>query len=147
MHVKMHCPHCRTMCIVRSSSVLTRTSRELFFVCMNIDCGHTFSAVMEINRTISPSAIPDPTVVLPMSKHIKRNLLAEQLQRMPVSDYEPDRTGQTGELFEQTWPPRSPAAHGALPPDGAHAALGRPGGDVFPAQLRQPHVLQEARPG
>ncbi|MFT3777179.1 MAG: efflux RND transporter permease subunit [Ottowia sp.] len=29
-----------------------------------------------------------------------------------------------------TSPPRSPAAHGALPPEGAHAAFGRPGGGV-----------------
>lgn len=102
MHVKMHCPHCRTMCIVRSSNVLTRTSRELFFVCMNVNCGHTFSAVMSILRTISPSAMPDPTVVLPMSTHIKRKLLTEMLANdLLRSPYDPDAKGQTGDLFEQ----------------------------------------------
>jgi hypothetical protein len=101
MAIQMHCPHCRAWAIARSSNVLTSTSRDLFYQCSNVDCGHTFRAVLEVNCTISPSAMPDPRVVIPLSKHVRRTLLAEQMQRMPASDYMPDTRGQTGELFEQ----------------------------------------------
>jgi hypothetical protein len=96
----MHCPHCRATAYVRSSNVLTATSRDLFFQCSNMDCGHTFRAVLEINCTLSPSAMPDPRVVIAFSKHVRRSLLSEQLQRMPMGDYMPDLRGQTGDLFE-----------------------------------------------
>lgn len=102
----MHCPHCRSVAIARSSNVLTVTSRDLFYQCSNVACGHTFRAVLEVNCTISPSATPDPRVVIPLSKHIRRQLLGEQLQRMPQSDYAPDTTGQTGELFDAMPEPR-----------------------------------------
>ncbi|MDR0276081.1 MAG: NAD(P)H-hydrate dehydratase [Burkholderiaceae bacterium] len=36
--------------------------------------------------------------------------------------------GDVAIIGGETWPPHSPAAHGALPPEGALAALGRPGG-------------------
>jgi organic hydroperoxide reductase OsmC/OhrA len=38
-------------------------------------------------------------------------------------------------------PPRSPASHGALPPEGAHTALGRPGGGVVLPASSSPHVV------
>ena len=102
MAIMMHCPHCRAVAIARSSNVLTSTSRDLFYQCSNVACGHTFRAVLEVNCTISPSATPDPKVVIPMSKHIRRGLLGEQLQRMPTADYEPDLTGQIVDLFDAT---------------------------------------------
>lgn len=101
MAIMMHCPHCREVAIARSSNVLTSTSRDLFYQCSNVNCGHTFRAVLEINCTISPSAVPDPRVIIPMSKHIKRGLIGEQLQRMPNADYEPDMSGITAELFAE----------------------------------------------
>jgi len=100
MAIMMHCPHCRAVAIARSSNVLTSTSRDLFYQCANVACGHTFRAVLEINCTISPSAMPDPRVIIPMSKHVRRGLLGEQLQRAPASDYEPSQTGATSDLFD-----------------------------------------------
>jgi len=88
--MRMMCPHCNEFAYTRTSQQLTRTSRETIFQCRNTDCGHVFSAVTEINRTISPSAIPDPMVILPMSTHIKRQLLQTQLAEMPSA---PHRTG------------------------------------------------------
>ena len=98
--MRMMCPHCKQNAYTRSSGQLTNTSRETIFYCRNYECGHVFSAVTEINRTISPSATPDPTVVLPLSSHIKRALLQQQLQSMPSADYQP-RNGDfvTGDLF------------------------------------------------
>ncbi len=87
--MKMLCPHCKDWAFTRSSTQMTNTSRESFYVCRNFECGHTFSVVSTINRTISPSATPDPTVVLPMSSHIQRTLLQHQLQAMPIATYLP----------------------------------------------------------
>jgi len=67
---------------------LTNTSRETIFVCKNFYCGHVFSAVTEINRTISPSAIPNPMVVLAISDHLNRKLLQTQLETMPSSHFD-----------------------------------------------------------
>ena len=98
--MRMMCPHCKQNAYTRHSGQLTSTSRETIFHCRNYECGHVFSAVTEINRTISPSATPDPTVVLPMSSHIKRALLQQQLQSMPSADYKPRHGGfVTGDLF------------------------------------------------
>jgi hypothetical protein len=43
-----------------------------------------------------------------------------------------------GEQLEEMTPPRSPAAHDALPPGGALAALGRPGGGSGTASANAP---------
>ena len=86
--MRMMCPHCNEHAYTRTSLQLTITSRETIFQCRNFECGHVFSAVTEINRTISPSAIPNPMVILPMSTHIKRKLLQTQLDAMPSSQYE-----------------------------------------------------------
>ena len=98
--MRMMCPHCKQNAYTRHSGQLTSTSRETIFQCRNWECGHVFSAVTEINRTISPSSTPDPTVVLPMSAHIRRGLLQTQLQAMPTSDYTPRHGARmTGDLF------------------------------------------------
>lgn len=99
--MRMMCPHCKCNAYTRHSGQLTTTSRETIFQCRNFECGHVFSTVTEINRTISPSATPDPTVVLPMSTHIKRALLQQQLQAMPSADYRPRHSGPlSGDLFD-----------------------------------------------
>ena len=36
------------------------------YQCSNVECGHTFKAGFEIIATISPSAMPNPAIVLPM---------------------------------------------------------------------------------
>ncbi len=95
----MMCPHCKDMAYTRSSQQLTGTSRETIFACRNPECGHTFTAVTEINRTLSPSAIPDPRVVLPLSTHVQRGLIAQQLQFMPGVDYRPKSPPVTADLF------------------------------------------------
>lgn len=99
--MKMLCPHCKSWASTRSSSQVTDTTRESFLMCRNFECGHTFSVVSTINRTISPSATPDPTVLLPMSTHIKRALLQQQLDRMPSDFYQPTHgNAMTLDLFE-----------------------------------------------
>ncbi len=101
--MKMRCPHCNSWAFTRSSSQITNTTRESYLACKNFECGHTFSVVSTINRTISPSATPDPTVVLPLSTHIQRHLLQQQLQSMPGADYRPTQAetrAMNRDLFE-----------------------------------------------
>lgn len=99
--MKMRCPHCKEWSYTRSSVEITNTSRESFWMCRNYECGHTFSTVTTINRTLSPSATPDPRVFLPMSSHMHRQLLNHQLQSMPSLDYTPTQTRpKTLDLFE-----------------------------------------------
>lgn len=98
--MRMRCPHCKQMAYTRSSNELTDTSRETIFECRNPACGHTFRAVTEINCTLSLSSTPDPSVVLPLSSHLRRALLAQQLQTMPGATYEPRTGPATRDLFE-----------------------------------------------
>ncbi|ONN68635.1 ogr/Delta-like zinc finger family protein [Herbaspirillum sp. VT-16-41] len=41
--------------------------KEITYRCQNVDCGHTFVATLEISRTVSLSAMPNPEVSLPIS--------------------------------------------------------------------------------
>lgn len=87
--MKMRCPHCKTWASVRGSREVSNLTRESYFACGNTSCGHTFAAVTEINRTVSPSAIPDPQVRLPLSAHVRRRVLLEQIQTLPTSHTPP----------------------------------------------------------
>jgi hypothetical protein len=67
MSFSIRCPHCDGKSITRSSRELSKTMRELFYICMTPECGHTYVATLEIVRTLSPSAQPNPEVHLPLS--------------------------------------------------------------------------------
>jgi hypothetical protein len=58
---------------------MTTTMREIVFVCLDYECGHTFVANLEAVRTLSPSAKPNPAIGLPLSPHVKDRLM-QQLQ-------------------------------------------------------------------
>ena len=68
------CPHCMGLAIIRTSKQLSRLVRETTCQCQNIACGHTFVAHVEVVRTISPAAFPDPLVAaqLPQFEQAKR---------------------------------------------------------------------------
>lgn len=84
--MRMTCPHCLENAYTRTSFPMTNLTRETIFVCKNVQCGHVFSALTEISKTISPSAIPNPAVVLPMSTHVRRKVLQAQLERAQSAD-------------------------------------------------------------
>jgi predicted RNA-binding Zn-ribbon protein involved in translation (DUF1610 family) len=67
MSVSIRCPHCDGKSITRSSRELSKTMREIFYMCMTPECGHTYVAQLEIVRTLSPSAQPNPAIELPFS--------------------------------------------------------------------------------
>lgn len=95
------CPHCRAQAEVRSSRMLTLTMRESMYACTNAECGHTFVAMTEIVRTLSPSATPDPRVTLPLSTHVRRDMLRAVLDCAGESEHQAIYTPPTSrDLFE-----------------------------------------------
>jgi hypothetical protein len=61
---RVTCPHCEAAAHVRSSRAVTDMVRQLFYACTNFECGCTFGAQLEITHQISPSARPNPAVML-----------------------------------------------------------------------------------
>lgn len=60
--MKTKCPHCGYQATIRSSKQLSKLVKEATCQCQNVVCGHTFIVAVEIVRTISPAAFPDPLV-------------------------------------------------------------------------------------
>lgn len=87
--MRMRCPHCKSIATIRSSYEVSDLTRESFMACRNTACGHTFAAITEIHRTLSPSSIPNPKVRLPLSVHVRRKDLCAQLKTLPSSDAPP----------------------------------------------------------
>lgn len=75
----MACPHCRHPARARTSTQLSPLYREVTYQCVNTVCGHVFVCGLEAVRTLSPSAIPDPEIHIPLSPHVRRRELAHQL--------------------------------------------------------------------
>lgn len=74
------CPHCRAPAAVRTSRQITPLFREGTYACTNDMCGHVFVCGVEALRTLSPSALPDVEVTLPLSPHMRKTELAHQLR-------------------------------------------------------------------
>lgn len=83
---RLKCPHCGSVCAIRDSGQVTLLTRESIYACSNPECGHTFVGLTEIVRTLSPSAIPNPAVELPLSSRMKRDALRAQLDRAQTAD-------------------------------------------------------------
>ncbi|WP_164271864.1 ogr/Delta-like zinc finger family protein [Stenotrophomonas sp. B1-1] len=62
----LRCPHCNCVAYVRTSVMQSKLKRESAVQCNNVLCGHTFTAVTQIVRTLSPSACPSSDVSLPV---------------------------------------------------------------------------------
>lgn len=60
------CPHCRFPTYRRTSKGVTGTFRDIFYKCRNVACGCSFKATLSIEYIITPSAIPDPEVTIPI---------------------------------------------------------------------------------
>lgn len=73
------CPHCKTTARARTSTELSLMYREITYVCNNLECGHVWVCGLEPRRTLSPSAIPDPEIDIPLSRHVAKRQLVRQL--------------------------------------------------------------------
>ncbi|MFC4623093.1 ogr/Delta-like zinc finger family protein [Comamonas nitrativorans] len=85
--MRLRCPHCECPCVIRSSEQMSVLTRQSVYYCVNAECGHTFVALTEIVRTLSPSATPDPSVNLPLSSHVRRDLLQVTLEHAGVAPH------------------------------------------------------------
>ncbi|HEY9092054.1 ogr/Delta-like zinc finger family protein [Parasphingorhabdus sp.] len=61
------CPICHDRARVRSSTMVTPTVRDLHIQCMNVDCGATWKSQMQVVYLLSPSAIENPDIDIPMA--------------------------------------------------------------------------------
>ncbi len=81
LRLRMRCPHCSAPATCRDSESMSLLLKELIFVCSNFsECGHTFVANLEVVRTLSPSAIPNPEICIPLSPHVRSAVLIAQLE-------------------------------------------------------------------
>lgn len=97
---RLRCPHCKSPCNSRTSFETSALTRTFIYCCTNYECGQTFKAVMEIHYTISPSATPDPAVNLPISTHVRRDLVRTQMDVARSAEHVPEHTEPvTGDLF------------------------------------------------
>lgn len=103
---RMACPHCDFDSVIRTSMLMTKLMRETTYACTNPECGHTFIALTEIVRTLSPSATPNPSVNLPLSSHVRRDVLRTVLDHAGEAAHTPQFTQPvTGDLFMGGSPP------------------------------------------
>jgi hypothetical protein len=87
----MYCPHCGSPAVVRTSNRLSPLVRESQMMCRNALCGHTFVALTSIERTLSPSATPNPDIKLPMSEQAEsRRRRQEDAAKQAAMDSDDD---------------------------------------------------------
>jgi hypothetical protein len=94
------CPMCDASCEIRTSQAVTKTMRESFYQCTNVECGCTFVVVAEINRLLNPGATPNPKVNIPISSHVRRDMVRVMLDNAGEAEHQARYTlPVTGDLF------------------------------------------------
>lgn len=64
------CPHCKQPSKVRTSVHFHALYREVTYQCTNVLCGYCWVSGLEVLRTLSPSATPNPEIHVSDSPHI-----------------------------------------------------------------------------
>ncbi|WP_408586559.1 ogr/Delta-like zinc finger family protein [Novosphingobium sp.] len=80
---KLRCPHCKAVGLKRNSVSICDTHRVIHYACSNIACGHTWRASETYEYGLSPSAIPDPRVSLPLRQLSRQEVLEAMAPRDP----------------------------------------------------------------
>lgn len=80
----LRCPHCECVGRVRSSESVTPQHRKLYYQCGNVLCGHSWLATVSYEYGLSPSAIPNPKVTLPL-RPVPRQQVMELLRERDPS--------------------------------------------------------------
>lgn len=86
------CPHCKGPCRIRSSAQITPAYREVLCQCENPLCGHVWIDGIGPVRTLSPSAVPDPDIKIPLSRHVRREMVVAVMRQEEQLDIFGDRT-------------------------------------------------------
>lgn len=74
------CAHCRAKVRIRSSLGEHLLLRTAYLQCTNEACGATYRAAFEITHTLSPSAMPNPAIQLPLAPSAMRRDAMRSLQ-------------------------------------------------------------------
>lgn len=69
---KLVCPACNGPLRIRTSEGQTPCFRSLYYQCMNLVCGGTFSGTQTIDFQLSPSGIERPLTPVPIAPYITR---------------------------------------------------------------------------
>ena len=100
------CPMCEAQAEIRTSQKVTKTLFETFYQCTNVECGATFVVAAEIVRMLNLGATPNPAVNIPLSTHVRRNLVRVMLENALEAQHEARYTlPVTGDLFAGEAPP------------------------------------------
>lgn len=83
----LRCPHCGCVGRRRTSREITPTHREIYYQCSNLFCGHAWRASEHYDWGLTPSAIPNPKVDLPLRVPTRQEVL-EMLR--PVDPAQPE---------------------------------------------------------
>ncbi len=67
---KFPCPKCEGHAVARTSEIMSRTLKRIYYQCTNPKCGHTWRSRLEFEGTINPGMIDDST--LPPHRRLKR---------------------------------------------------------------------------
>lgn len=89
--MRFPCPHCNALGRVRTSERMSPTVSWLYLQCTDLECGHAWRVDAEATVTLSPSAKPSSTVVMPLSPHVRRGVLARMLELLPDGNHQPKR--------------------------------------------------------
>ena len=81
--MRLRCPHCHVPSAVRNSERLSPTVTHLYVECRNPECGHAWRVDAFAAVTITPSARPCTTVLIPYSTSIRRSTAAMHLDIAP----------------------------------------------------------------
>lgn len=97
---RMACPMCKASSEIRTSYMPSETMRETFYQCTNVECGCTFAFTGEISRILNPGATPNPKVNIPLSTHVRRDMVRVLLDNAGEAAHEARfTTPVTGDLF------------------------------------------------
>ncbi|ADU99007.1 ogr/Delta-like zinc finger family protein [Alicycliphilus denitrificans] len=97
---RMACPMCAAQCEIRTSLMVSKTMRETAYQCTNVECGCTFVVGAEILRLLNPGATPDPKVNIPLSTHVRRDMVRVVLDNASEAEHTARfTTPVTGDLF------------------------------------------------
>lgn len=83
------CPHCQSKATCRTSRVVTATMKELYMQCHEIECGHTWKALLAVSHSIVPSHRPNPQVFL----HVRPSKKPDKPDERQMTLVPPYRSG------------------------------------------------------
>lgn len=94
------CPHCEHLCTIRTSNMMTKTMRETTYICSNPECACSFVVNSQIHRMLNVGATPDPSINIPLSSHVRRDVVRAVLDHADTAPHQPRYTQPvTGDLF------------------------------------------------